>query len=197
MSFGLGGTALVTATIFKGDDFPVLKIFPRKAKTAAPARPTTSSNTSTTAAGNFFSGAATPPAVAGTEVFFSVTFEPVRMNFWSSDAGACGTVIFWKHVGQSITEPACDESHLMCWPHTGQAYLNSLMPIPEWSDATTFHIRAPLATRFSISILLVLILESCFHVRLRLRGQRRGRAGGDKMPLRLCAFALKPDRAHE
>jgi len=37
------------------------------------------------------------------------------------------TVIFWKHVGQSMTVPACDESHLMCWPHTGQAYLNSLM----------------------------------------------------------------------
>jgi hypothetical protein len=49
------------------------------------------------------------------------------MNFCSPDAGACGTVIFWKHVGQSITVPACDESHLMCWPHTGQAYLNSLM----------------------------------------------------------------------
>ena len=26
-----------------------------------------------------------------------------------------------------MTAPACEESHLMCWPHTGQAYLNSLM----------------------------------------------------------------------
>jgi hypothetical protein len=25
--------------------------------------------------------------------------------------------------------PACDESHLMCWPHTGQAYLNSLTAV--------------------------------------------------------------------
>src|ERR1017187_7081408 len=136
MSFGLGGGAVVTAAIFCGV-FSVGKIFPQKTKPAAPAGPTTSSRTSTPAAGNFFSVAATPPAAAGTEVFFSVTFERVRMNFWSSDAGACGTVIFWKHVGQSITEPACDDSPLMGWPHTGQAYLNSLMPIPEWSDATT------------------------------------------------------------
>jgi hypothetical protein len=49
------------------------------------------------------------------------------MNFGSSDSGACGAVIFWKHVGHSITVPLCDESHFMCWPHTGHAYLNSLM----------------------------------------------------------------------
>jgi hypothetical protein len=36
-------------------------------------------------------------------------------------------VIFWKQVGHSITVPLCDESHFMCWPHTGHAYLNSLM----------------------------------------------------------------------
>src|ERR1700722_5056782 len=54
------------------------------------------------------------------------TFEPVKINFCSS-VGACGTMIFWKHVGHSIWVPDCDESHLMCWPHTGQAYLNSLM----------------------------------------------------------------------
>jgi hypothetical protein len=62
------------------------------------------------------------------------------MNFWSSVVGACGTVIFWKHVGHSMTVPACDESHLMCWPHTGQAYLNSLMAV-----AKTFHIPRPTA----------------------------------------------------
>ena len=61
----------------------------------------------------------------------SPTFVPVMMNFCSSDAGACGTVIFWKHVGHSITEPPCDESHFMCWPHTGHAYLNSLMALPK------------------------------------------------------------------
>jgi hypothetical protein len=53
------------------------------------------------------------------------------MNFWSSDAGACGAVIFWKHVGHSITVPLRDESHIMCWPHTGQANLNSLMAAPK------------------------------------------------------------------
>src|ERR1700722_10137905 len=42
-------------------------------------------------------------------------------------SGACGTIIFWKQVGHSIWVPDCDESHLICWPHTGQAYLNSLM----------------------------------------------------------------------
>jgi hypothetical protein len=49
------------------------------------------------------------------------------MNFESADSGACGAVIFWKHVGHSITVPLCDESHFMCWPQTGHAYLNSLM----------------------------------------------------------------------
>ncbi len=58
----------------------------------------------------------------------SPTLVPVKTNFWSSPAaGAWGAVIFWKHVGHSITVPACDESHIMCWPHTGQANLNSLM----------------------------------------------------------------------
>src|SRR5580765_8408759 len=73
----------------------------------------------------------------------SVFLVPVKMNFWSSDAGACGTVIFWKQVGHSISVPACDESHLMCWPHTGQAYLNSLMKVQE-----TFHNRRQSAIRF-------------------------------------------------
>jgi hypothetical protein len=65
------------------------------------------------------------------------------MNFESSDSGACGAVIFWKHVGHSITVPLCDESHFMCCPHTGQAYLNSLM-----AGGKAFHIRAPSATWF-------------------------------------------------
>ena len=26
-----------------------------------------------------------------------------------------------------MTEPACDSSHIMCWPQTGQANLNSLI----------------------------------------------------------------------
>gem|GEM_PF-4899277 len=57
----------------------------------------------------------------------SPTLVPVRINFASPDVGAWGAVIFWKHVGHSITEPPRDESHIMCWPHTGHAYLNSLM----------------------------------------------------------------------
>jgi hypothetical protein len=65
---------------------------------------------------------------------------PVRINFWSLPAGACGTMIFWKHVGQTIIVPDCDESHLMCWLQTGQAYLNSLM------RHATFHICPPAAT---------------------------------------------------
>jgi hypothetical protein len=57
----------------------------------------------------------------------SPTFLPVMINFESSVSGACGAVIFWKQVGHSITVPLCDESHFMCWPHTGHAYLNSLI----------------------------------------------------------------------
>jgi hypothetical protein len=65
------------------------------------------------------------------------------INFGSSDSGACGAMIFWKHVGHSIVVPLCDESHFMCWPQTGHAYLNSLM-----AGGKAFHIRAPSATRF-------------------------------------------------
>jgi hypothetical protein len=69
------------------------------------------------------------------------------INFGSSVAGACGAVIFWKQVGHSITVPLCDESHFMCWPHTGHAYLNSLM-----AGGKAFHIRAPSATRIFCGI---------------------------------------------
>ncbi|HZL77792.1 MAG TPA: hypothetical protein VFC17_02995 [Candidatus Limnocylindrales bacterium] len=80
------------------------------------------------ATGEPFAGNGVPPEFATTAgTGRSPTFVPVRINFGSSDAGACGAVIFWKHVGHSITEPPCDESHIMCWPHTGHAYLNSLM----------------------------------------------------------------------
>jgi hypothetical protein len=71
----------------------------------------------------------------------STTFLPLRMNFCSASAGGWGGVIFWRHVGHSMTVPHCDESHLMCCPHTGQAYLNSLM-----ADGQTFHIHAATAT---------------------------------------------------
>ncbi len=93
--------------------------------TAAPGKPFAGGNVTVEVAPGKFGAGRSP------------TFVPVMMNFGSAVAGACGTVIFWKHVGHSITEPACDESHLMCWPHTGQAYLNSLMAVGQ-----TFHIRA-------------------------------------------------------
>ena len=86
--------------------------------------------TTTSAPGKLFFAGAKPDAISGTvEVGRSLFFVPVMTNFWSSDDGACGAVIFWKHVGHSITVPACDESHIMCWPHTGQAYLYSLMDL--------------------------------------------------------------------
>jgi hypothetical protein len=49
------------------------------------------------------------------------------MNFESSEAGAWGTTIFWKQVGHSNCPPLVLESAVMCWPHTGQANLNSLI----------------------------------------------------------------------
>ena len=36
---------------------------------------------------------------------------------------------FRKHVGHGICEPVSLESAVMCWPHTGQANLNSLMAL--------------------------------------------------------------------
>jgi hypothetical protein len=52
------------------------------------------------------------------------------------------------------------------------------MPIPEWSDDQTFHIRAPLAIHF-------------------FKGTRTKPQAGTEMPLRPCAFALKTGREHE
>jgi hypothetical protein len=52
----------------------------------------------------------------------------MRMNLWFA-AGAWRAIIFWKQVGHSITEPPNDASHLICWPHTGHANLNSFTTI--------------------------------------------------------------------
>jgi hypothetical protein len=52
----------------------------------------------TIARGELFSGALLAAAAALTSasgIFFSVNLVPVRMNFGSSDAGACGAMIFW------------------------------------------------------------------------------------------------------
>ncbi|HLP76009.1 MAG TPA: hypothetical protein VK327_03760 [Candidatus Paceibacterota bacterium] len=69
-------------------------------------------------------------AVAGAS-FFGGMFRGLaasdaeRTNLWSADAW--GTTILRKQVGQSSSEPVALESAVMCWPHTGQANLNSLM----------------------------------------------------------------------
>ena len=55
------------------------------------------------------------------------TWDADKMNFGSADEGAWGTTIFWKQVGHSICPPLVVESAVMCWPHTGQANLNSLI----------------------------------------------------------------------
>src|SRR5580658_9434660 len=75
----------------------------------------------------FFTGLVEPAAfkrVSG--IFFSVYLVPVRM-YLTSGPGAWGATIFWKQVGHSMTEPPWVESHIMCWPQTGQANLNSFM----------------------------------------------------------------------
>src|SRR5487761_2444748 len=117
--------------------------FPAKKKKPPPAA-STARIAMIMAAGKLLAAGALGVSVAAFGSGRSPTLVPVRTNFWSSPAaGACGAVIFWKHVGHSIIVPACDESHLICWPQTGQAYLYSLM-----AAAETFHIRAVLATRF-------------------------------------------------
>ena len=99
-----------------------------------------SSKAMTSTPGNFFGGSvAVEFSRPRTVIFFSENFEPVRMNL-EPGAGACGATIFWKHVGQSMTLPPCDASHIMCWPQTGQAYLNSLINL--W--AKPFH-RTPVS----------------------------------------------------
>src|SRR5512137_823960 len=49
------------------------------------------------------------------------------MNLVSLEAGAWGTTIFWKQVGQEICAPDVVESAVRCWPQTGHANLNSLI----------------------------------------------------------------------
>ena len=120
-----------------------LKIFPQNTNsaTAAAQNKTTKAIAAT---GDFFSGSrmgVIKPAFATVDgIGRSPVFVPDMINFGSSDSGACGTMIFWKHVGHSIVVPLCDESHLMCWPQTGHAYLNSLM-----AAGKAFHIRVSAA----------------------------------------------------
>jgi hypothetical protein len=55
------------------------------------------------------------------------TSAAVRTKPGESAAGALGTTSLRKQVGQSIGEPVAVESHVMCWPQTGQANLKELM----------------------------------------------------------------------
>jgi len=80
-----------------------------------------------------------------------VAFEPVIINSTSSLTGACGTMILWKHDGHSIIELLRHNSHLICWPQTGQTNLNSLLLM---LFEAAFHIRVPLATWFFKNFLL-------------------------------------------
>src|SRR5205809_1642519 len=50
-----------------------------------------------------------------------------RTNFESPAAGAWGTTILRKQVGQLSCPPLVLESAVMCWPQTGHANLNSLI----------------------------------------------------------------------
>jgi hypothetical protein len=138
-----GLTELLLGTITGGGSG--LKIIPQNANSATAAAQSKTTK-AITATGDFFWGSGTggskPAAAMADGIGRSPVFVPDMINFGSSDSGACGAVIFWKHVGHSITVPLCDESHFMCWPHTGHAYLNSLM-----ADGKAFHIRAPAATR--------------------------------------------------
>jgi hypothetical protein len=106
-----------------------LKIFPPNANAAATTAQSKTTKAITTT-GNLFAGSGTvviPAFATAAGIGRSPIFVPDMINFGSSDSGACGAMIFWKHVGHSIVVPLCDESHLMCWPQTGHAYLNSLM----------------------------------------------------------------------
>ena len=51
------------------------------------------------------------------------------MSFESVEAGAWGTMILRKQVGQSIFPPLALESAVICWPQTGHANLNSLIAV--------------------------------------------------------------------
>jgi len=71
-----------------------------------------------------------------------VAWVAERMYLEDGSAGACGTTIFWKQVGQAICVPLALGVLLMCWPQTGQANLNSVM-LTRWGLGC--HARAILA----------------------------------------------------
>jgi hypothetical protein len=152
-------TALLTGVVTVGED---LKMTPRNTNAAAIAAQSKMTKT-IPATGESFAGrigaGGIPKFGSGFVTDRLVAFEPVIINSTSSPAGACGTMILWKHVGHSIIELLRHDSHLMCWWQTGQTNLNSLM----LSDIA-FHICAPLATGFLRVSFLVFMIEFCRHI---------------------------------
>jgi hypothetical protein len=109
------------------------KIFPRNTNTTATAA---QSNTTKAIAaiGDFFTGGVVVPKfVIAVGTSRLPAFCPVMINCTSSVEGDCGTMILWKHVGHSIIVLLRHDSHLICWPQTGQTNLNSLMLLEKHS----------------------------------------------------------------
>src|SRR6266550_2475416 len=103
-----------------------LRILSRKTNAVPPTEQNTTRR-ATAAEGNFFADATASDPAAPVGDGRLVTSEAVSTRFGDPAADGCGTISFRKHVGHSICEPLVRASHVMCWPHTGQANLNSLM----------------------------------------------------------------------
>jgi hypothetical protein len=136
-------TASLTGFVSVGAD---LKMIPRNINTVT-ATAQSKMTKAIPATGESFGGRAgaggIPKFVSGFAAGRRVAFEPFIINSSSSPAGACGTMILWKHDGHSIIELHRHDSHLMLLPQDGQTNLNSLILLE-----IAFHIRARLATGF-------------------------------------------------
>ena len=142
-TFGGGATSTFCPLLGPLKDF---KIFPPNRNTAAITAQTKMIKMIPATGESFWGGVGAggvPKCVSGFDTDCLRAFEPVIINSTSSPAGACGTMILWKHVGHSIIELLRHDSTLICWWQTGQTNLNSLMLL-----RVAFHICAPLATGF-------------------------------------------------
>ena len=80
--------------------------------------------------GKRFAGKTRPPSappLPGSGMVRDGTSDAVSTRLDRPGAVAWGTTSWRKQVGHAIGEPLLPESHVMCWPQTGQANLNSLM----------------------------------------------------------------------
>src|SRR5688572_8216504 len=109
--------------------FELVAVSSLSRKTTAPATRASRMITSTTAAtGNFFAAGRDRVSPATMPDFGRwSTSDAAKTSLELPSLGAWGTTILRKQVGHSICEPPTVESHVMCWPQTGQANLNSLM----------------------------------------------------------------------